>query len=81
MHAVSPFSGPGQGFDTLDPGFFVKAADALLDGLAEAGVGGLVAVGLGADRSTSGRRKGGSGPLENGPAGERTDGRTVGDGL
>ncbi|MEU2714147.1 NAD(P)H-binding protein [Streptomyces sp. NPDC007205] len=28
VHAVSPFSGPGQGFDTLDPGFFVKAADA-----------------------------------------------------
>ncbi|MEU6667314.1 NAD(P)H-binding protein [Streptomyces sp. NPDC046727] len=49
VHAVSPFSGPEQGFDTLDPGFFVKAADALLDGLAAAGVGRLVAVGLGAN--------------------------------
>lgn len=49
VHAVSPFSGPEQGFDALDPGFFAKAADALLDGLAEAGVGRLVAVGLFAD--------------------------------
>ncbi|MGW2458998.1 NAD(P)-dependent oxidoreductase [Streptomyces sp. NPDC001356] len=49
VHAVSPFSGPEQGFDTLDPGFFVKAADALLEGLAAAGVGRLVAVGLGAN--------------------------------
>ncbi|MFF8730698.1 NAD(P)-dependent oxidoreductase [Streptomyces sp. NPDC015171] len=49
VHAVSPFSGPEQGFDTLDPRFFVKAADALLDGLAAAGVGRLVAVGLGAN--------------------------------
>ncbi|MYW42077.1 NAD(P)H-binding protein [Streptomyces sp. SID161] len=49
VHAVSPYSGPEQGFDALDPAFFVKAADALLDGLAEAGVGRLVAVGLGAN--------------------------------
>ncbi|MEV5172862.1 NAD(P)H-binding protein [Streptomyces flaveolus] len=49
VHAVSPFSGPEQGFDTLDPEFFVKAADALLDGLTVAGVGRLVAVGLGAN--------------------------------
>ncbi|MFI6545872.1 NAD(P)-dependent oxidoreductase [Streptomyces prunicolor] len=46
VHAVSPFSGPEQGFDSLDPGFFVKAADALLEGLASAGVRRLVAVGL-----------------------------------
>ncbi|MFD5076746.1 NAD(P)-dependent oxidoreductase [Streptomyces sp. NPDC058371] len=46
VHAVSPFSGPEQGFDSLDPEFFVKAADALLGGLAGAGVGRLVAVGL-----------------------------------
>ncbi|MEU8027107.1 NAD(P)H-binding protein [Streptomyces sp. NPDC049099] len=46
VQAVSPFSGPEQGFGMLDPGFFVKAADALLDGLAVAGVGRLVAVGL-----------------------------------
>ncbi|WP_225822555.1 NAD(P)-dependent oxidoreductase [Streptomyces naphthomycinicus] len=49
VHAVSPFSGSEQGFETLDPGFFVAAADALLDGLATAGVGRLVAVGLGAN--------------------------------
>ncbi|MEV3859103.1 NAD(P)H-binding protein [Streptomyces sp. NPDC050095] len=30
VHAVSPFSGPEQGFAGLDPEFFVKAADALL---------------------------------------------------
>ena len=46
VHAVSPFSGPEQGFDSLDPDFFVKAADALLEGLAAAGVQRLVAVGL-----------------------------------
>jgi putative NADH-flavin reductase len=49
VHAVSPFSGPEQGFGSLDPGFFVKAADALLEGLAAAGVRRLVAVGLFAD--------------------------------
>ncbi|MDN3021002.1 NAD(P)H-binding protein [Streptomyces sp. S.PB5] len=49
VHAVSPFSGPERGFDSLDPEFFVKAADALLSGLAAAGVGRLVAVGLFAD--------------------------------
>ncbi|MCX4761183.1 NAD(P)H-binding protein [Streptomyces sp. NBC_01275] len=46
VQAVSPFSGPEQGFATLDPAFFVKAADALLDGLADARVRRLVAVGL-----------------------------------
>ncbi|MFE6487608.1 NAD(P)-dependent oxidoreductase [Streptomyces sp. NPDC057757] len=46
VHAVSPFSGPEQGFDSLDPEFFAKAADALLTGLAGAGVHRLVAVGL-----------------------------------
>lgn len=49
VHAVSPFSGPEQGFDALDPDFFVKAADALLGGLTAAGVRRLVAVGLGAN--------------------------------
>ncbi|MEV0904836.1 NAD(P)-dependent oxidoreductase [Streptomyces hokutonensis] len=49
VHAVSPFSGPEQGFASLDPDFFVKAADALLAGLASAGVRRLVAVGLFAD--------------------------------
>ncbi|GAA4636402.1 NAD(P)-dependent oxidoreductase [Actinoallomurus vinaceus] len=46
VNAVSPFSGPEQGFDDLDPEFFVKAADALLRGLAETGVSRLVAIGL-----------------------------------
>jgi putative NADH-flavin reductase len=46
VHAVSPFSGPEQGFDSLDPEFFVKAADALIGGLAGTGVPRLVAVGL-----------------------------------
>ncbi|MET8160148.1 NAD(P)H-binding protein [Sphaerisporangium sp. NPDC005289] len=46
VHAVSPFSGPEQGFTDLDPHFFVKAADALLHGLAEARVPRLVLVGL-----------------------------------
>ncbi|MBC9724668.1 hypothetical protein [Streptomyces sp. TRM68367] len=47
VHAVSPFGGPAQGVDTLDPEFFVQAADALLGGLAAAGgVRRLVAVGL-----------------------------------
>lgn len=46
VHAVSPFSGPEQGFASLDPEFFVKAADALLGGLAASGVRRLVAVGL-----------------------------------
>ncbi|MFJ2826021.1 NAD(P)-dependent oxidoreductase [Streptomyces sp. NPDC087263] len=46
VHAVSPFSGPEQGFDSLDPEFFVRAADALLGGLAGARVRRLVAVGL-----------------------------------
>ncbi|MEU0484703.1 NAD(P)H-binding protein [Streptosporangium sp. NPDC006013] len=46
VQAVSPFSGPEQGFAGLDPQFFVKAADALLHGLAEARVPRLVLVGL-----------------------------------
>ncbi|WP_347359817.1 NAD(P)H-binding protein [Streptomyces sp. 150FB] len=46
IHAVSPFTGPEQGFAALDPEFFVKAAGALLDGLARAGVPRLVVVGL-----------------------------------
>ncbi len=46
VHAVSPFSGPEQGFADLDPEFYVKAADALLHGLAEARVSRLVLVGL-----------------------------------
>ncbi|MEO3854770.1 NAD(P)H-binding protein [Acrocarpospora sp. B8E8] len=46
VHAVSPFSGPEQGFDTLDPAFFVKAADALLAGLTVAKVGRLLVIGL-----------------------------------
>jgi hypothetical protein len=52
VHAVSPFSGPEQGFADLDPEFFVKAADALLLGLAEAQVFRLVAVGLFASLKT-----------------------------
>jgi putative NADH-flavin reductase len=46
VHAVSPFAGPEQGFAGLDPQFFVKAADALLHGLAEVRVPRLVLVGL-----------------------------------
>ncbi|SDL84319.1 NAD(P)-dependent oxidoreductase [Nonomuraea jiangxiensis] len=46
VHAVTPFSGPEQGFADLDPEFFVKAADALLHGLAESGVHRLLVVGL-----------------------------------
>jgi uncharacterized protein len=46
VHAVTPFNGPEQGFADLDPEFFVKAADALLDGMAEAGVPRLLVVGL-----------------------------------
>lgn len=46
VHAVSPFSGPEQGFAGLDPLFYVKAADALVEGLAEAGVARLLVVGL-----------------------------------
>lgn len=46
VHAVSPFTGPEQGFAALDPHFFVKAADALVDGLGAAGVPRLLVVGL-----------------------------------
>jgi putative NADH-flavin reductase len=46
VHAVTPFSGPEQGFADLDPEFFVKAAGALLHGLAEADVPRLLVVGL-----------------------------------
>lgn len=42
VHAVSPISGPEQGFADLDPEFFVKAADALI----ASGVSRLVAIGL-----------------------------------
>lgn len=56
VHAVSPFSGPEQGFADLDPEFYVKAADALLHGLAEARVFRLVLVGLFANlKDTRGR--------------------------
>ncbi|WP_199847822.1 hypothetical protein [Streptomyces dysideae] len=40
VHAVSPFSGPERGFGSLDPAFFVKAADALFGGLGAQGSGG-----------------------------------------
>jgi len=46
VHAVTPLNGPEQGFGDLDPEFFVKAADALLDGMAETGVPRLLVVGL-----------------------------------
>jgi uncharacterized protein len=46
VHAVSPFSGPDQGLDALDPAFFIRAADALLTGMAATGVSRLVAIGL-----------------------------------
>ncbi|MEU6510494.1 NAD(P)H-binding protein [Streptomyces sp. NPDC046942] len=49
VHAVSPFSGPEEAVGSVDPRFFVRAADALLDGLGAAGVSRLVAVGLGAN--------------------------------
>ncbi len=56
VHAVTPFTGPDQGFAGLDPLFFVKAADALLDGLAEAGVPRLLVIGLFANlRDAAGR--------------------------
>ncbi|MGW2097423.1 hypothetical protein ACWCPX_06865 [Streptomyces olivaceoviridis] len=58
MHAVSPFSGPEQGLDTLDHEFFVKAADALLDGLAVADVGRLVAVDPGGEPARRGQAAG-----------------------
>lgn len=46
VHAVTPFSGPEQGLADLDPEFFVKAADALLHGLAGTDVPRLLVVGL-----------------------------------
>lgn len=54
VHAVSPFSGPEQGFAGLDPLFYVKAADALIRGLPEAGVTRLLVVGLFANLRTAG---------------------------
>ncbi|MCO5973292.1 NAD(P)-dependent oxidoreductase [Actinoallomurus soli] len=54
VEAVSPFSGPEQGFDDLDSEFFVKAAAALLSGLPEAGVSRLVAIGLFSTLATPG---------------------------
>ncbi len=46
VHAVTPFSGPEQGFDTLDPDFYVKSVDALLPALEKAGVPSLLLIGL-----------------------------------
>jgi uncharacterized protein len=46
VHAVSPFSGPERGLDALDPAFFIRAAEALLAGMAAAEVGRLVTIGL-----------------------------------
>ncbi|WBC08668.1 NAD(P)H-binding protein [Micromonospora sp. WMMA1947] len=47
VHAVSPASGPeALAAAGLDPEFFVRAADALLHGLARAAVPRLVAIGL-----------------------------------
>jgi putative NADH-flavin reductase len=46
VHAVTPFSGPEQGFADLDPEFFVKAADALVHGMTGTGVPRLLVVGL-----------------------------------
>lgn len=46
VEAATPFKGPEQGFADLDPEFFVKAAAALLHGLAETGVPRLLVVGL-----------------------------------
>lgn len=49
VNAVSPVSGP-EDLENLDPGildkFFVTATDALLDGLAAAGVSRLIVIGL-----------------------------------
>ncbi len=56
VHAVTPFTGPEPGFADLDPEFFVKAADALLSGLAEAGVSRLVVAGLFANLRDAGGR-------------------------
>ncbi|MGW5361393.1 NAD(P)-dependent oxidoreductase [Actinopolymorpha pittospori] len=56
VHAVSPFTGPDQGFSDLDPHFFVRAADALLDGMTGAGVPRLLVVGLFATLTTTGGR-------------------------
>lgn len=48
VHAVSPASGPEAlaGLDHFDGQFFVRAADALRQGMAEAGVRRLVVIGL-----------------------------------
>jgi putative NADH-flavin reductase len=46
VHAVTPFSGPEQGFAGLDPEFFVHAADTLINGMTEANVPRLLVVGL-----------------------------------
>lgn len=54
VHAVSPFSGPQDGFAGLDPEFFVRAADALTEGMAAAGVERLLVVGLFANLSADG---------------------------
>ena len=52
VHAVSPFSGPDQGLQNLDPDFFVKSSEALIEGLAKARVPRLVLVGLFANLRT-----------------------------
>lgn len=54
VHAVSPFSGPEQGFADLDPRFFVRSSDALRAGMAAAGVERLVLIGLFANLWTAG---------------------------
>jgi uncharacterized protein len=56
VHAVSPFNGPEQGFGDLDPEFFVKAVDALLDGMAETDVPRLLVAGLFANLKDPGGR-------------------------
>ncbi|MEU7760930.1 MULTISPECIES: NAD(P)-dependent oxidoreductase [Micromonospora] len=64
VHAVSPASGPeALAAAGPDPEFFVRAADALLHGLARAGVPRLVAIGLFATLSDAHGR-----PLHDDPA-------------
>lgn len=53
VHAVSPFSGPEQGFADLDPRFFVRSSDALSTGMAAAGVERLLLIGLFANLRTA----------------------------
>ncbi|UGQ10611.1 NAD(P)H-binding protein [Yinghuangia sp. ASG 101] len=53
VHAVSPFTGPEQGFADLDPRFFVRSSDALRVGMAAAGVERLLVIGLFANLRTA----------------------------